>query len=140
MAAIDFDLVRHALTLAQENQMNEVELEIAGTKFVAVIDKKSAPKPAPAAPAAPAAPVAGGEAVAAPTNKLIKATSVGIFRTAKVPLISGATVEVGDVIGSIFALGITNDIVSSVKGTIADILVEDGDPVEYGQVVMEVLP
>lgn len=137
MAAIDFDLVRHALTLAQENQMNEVELEIAGTKFVAVIDKKTAPRPAPAAPAAP---VAGGEAVAAPTNKLIKATSVGIFRTAKVPLISGATVEVGDVIGSIFALGITNDIVSSVKGTIADILVEDGDPVEYGQVVMEVLP
>ncbi len=136
MSAIDFDLVRHALDVAVQSQMNEVELEVGDAKFSAVIEKKAAPKPA-------AAPVPTGvpEPVIeqGPASKPIKATSVGIFRTAKVPLIAGATVEKGDVIGTIFALGISTEIHSALVGTIADILVEDGDPVEYGQAIMEVL-
>jgi acetyl-CoA carboxylase biotin carboxyl carrier protein len=136
MSAIDFDLVRHALDVAVQSQMNEVELEVGGAKFSAVIEKKAAPKAAPA--------VAGESALRQvsepePTTKPIKATSVGIFRTAKVPLIAGATVEKGDVIGTIFALGISTEVHSSINGTIADILVEDGDPVEYGQPIMEIL-
>ena len=138
MSAIDFDLVRHALDVAVQSQMNEVDLEVGGAKFSAVIEKKAAPK------AAPAPTVAGESALRQvsepdPTTKPIKATSVGIFRTAKVPLIAGATVEKGDVIGTIFALGISTEVHSSINGTIADILVEDGDPVEYGQPIMEIL-
>ena len=136
MSAIDFDLVRHALDVAVQSQMNEIELEIGDAKFSAVIEKKSAPRQV-AAPATQegAQPVVEAE----PATKPIKATSVGIFRTAKVPLIAGATVEKGDVIGTIFALGISSEIHSALVGTIADILVEDGDPVEYGQPIMEVL-
>ncbi|OWU65747.1 MAG: hypothetical protein CBB60_003105 [Armatimonadetes bacterium Cent15-Ar3] len=136
MAAIDFDLVRHALDIAVQSQMNEVELEVGDAKFSAVIHKKAAPKAAPA-------PVnetsVSSEQEVAPSSKPIKAPSVGIFRTAKVPLIAGATVEKGDVVGTIFALGISSDIQANIAGTISDILVEDGDPVEYGQPVMEVL-
>lgn len=137
MSSIDFDLVRHALDVAIQSQMNEVELEVGDSKFFAVIEKKPAPKPAEAPVVAPAAVEA---AVAEPTTKPVKAPSVGIFRTAKTPLIAGATVEKGDVIGTVVALGITNEIHTSIAGTVADILVEDGDPIEYGQTIIEVLP
>jgi acetyl-CoA carboxylase biotin carboxyl carrier protein len=136
MSAIDFDLVRHALDVAVQSQMNEVELEIGDAKFSAVIEKKAASKPATALVAETASqPATEPEA----TTKPIKATSVGIFRTAKVPLIAGATVEKGDLIGTIFALGISTEIHAMIAGTIADILVEDGDPVEYAQPIMEIL-
>lgn len=136
MASIDFDLVRHALDVAVQSQMNEVELEVGEAKFSAVIEKKAAPKSV-ATQVVETAPQPQTEPE--PASKPIKAPSVGIFRTAKVPLIAGATVEKGDVVGTVFALGISSDIQSSLAGTIADILVEDGDPVEYGQPIMEVL-
>ncbi len=136
MSAIDFDLVRHALDIAVQSQMNEVELEVGDAKFSAVIEKKATPKTA-ASPVIESAVPAVAEIQ--PASKPIKATSVGIFRTAKVPLIAGATVEKGDVIGTIFALGISTEVQASIAGTISDILVEDGDPVEYGQSIMEIL-
>ena len=136
MSAIDFDLVRHALDVALQSQMNEVELEVGDAKFSAIIEKKVAPK---ANPAPVATAVSEQLPEPDPTTKPIKATSVGIFRTAKVPLIAAATVEKGDVIGTIFALGISTEIHSAISGTISDILVEDGDPVEYGQPIMEIL-
>lgn len=136
MSAIDFDLVRHALDIAVQSQMNEVELEVGDAKFSAVIEKKAASKPATSPVVEPATPAV---VEIQPLSKPIKATSVGIFRTAKVPLIAGATVEKGDVIGTIFALGISSEVHASIAGTISDILVEDGDPVEYGQPIMEIL-
>lgn len=136
MSAIDFDLVRHALDIAVQSQMNEVELEVGDAKFSAVIEKRATLKPAASAVIESAAPAV---VEIQPASKPIKATSVGIFRTAKVPLIAGATVEKGDVIGTIFALGISTEVQSSIAGTISDILVEDGDPVEYGQSIMEIL-
>lgn len=138
MSNIDFELVRHALNVAVQSQMTEVELEIGDAKFSAVIEKKPAPKLAPTS--APTAEAVTTQPIETnPLTKPIKATSVGIFRTAKVPLIAGATVEKGDAIGSIFALGISSEVNSLLSGTIADILVEDGDPVEYGQPIMEIL-
>ena len=47
----------------------------------------------------------------------------------------GAEVAVGDVIGAVIALGISNDVVSAVKGRIAEVNVLDSEPVEYGQVL-----
>ena len=136
MSAIDFDLVRHALDVAVQSQMNEVELEVGEAKFSAVIEKRAAPKAAPSPIVETATPAIVD---IQPASKPIKATSVGIFRTAKVPLIAGATVEKGDVIGTIFALGISSEVHSAIAGTISDILVEDGEPVEYGQSIMEIL-
>jgi len=131
MAPLDFALVRHALNLAKKTGMDEVDLEIGDSKFHAVFDEK-AKKPAPAPPKQTAAQIAEE---AASNQKPIKSHNVGIFRDKGDNLKIGEDVEVGDVLGSIVALGISNDVVSSVQGKISEVNVLDNEPVEYGQVI-----
>lgn len=103
----------------------------------------AAPAPAPAAapsaaPAAPAAP-AGDEAGII----YVKSPMVGTFYKAASPE-SKAFAEIGtkitetSVVCIIEAMKIMNEIQSEVKGTIVEILVENGSPVEYGQKLFKV--
>jgi biotin carboxyl carrier protein len=68
---------------------------------------------------------------AAPKEKLNK-TSV----TVEV----GKTVSVGQIVCIIEAMKLMNEIESDVSGKIVEICVRDGQPVEYGQVLMVVEP
>ena len=131
MAPLDFTLVRHALNLAKNTGMDEVELELGDFKFSAVLDEKV--KKTPISSAKPSANTKVDE-VAVP-SKAIKSLNVGIFREPAQPLKVGDEVQVGDVVGSVVALGISNDIVSSVQGRITEVNVFDSEPVEYGQVL-----
>lgn len=131
MAPLDFTLVRHALNLAKKTGMDEVELEIGDSKFHAVLDEK-AKKPS-SAPAKQTPTVKVDEPVA--NLKPIKSLNVGIFREQATRLKVGDEIGVGDALGTVVALGIANDIVSSVQGRIAEINVLDSEPVEYGQVL-----
>jgi biotin carboxyl carrier protein len=131
MAPLDFTLVRHALNLAKKTGMDEVELEIGDSKFHAVLDEK-AKKPS-SAPAKQASIVKSDEPVA--NLKPIKSHNVGIFREQASRFKVGDEIGVGDALGTVVALGIANDIVSSVQGRITEINVLDSEPVEYGQVL-----
>ncbi|MDQ8204781.1 acetyl-CoA carboxylase biotin carboxyl carrier protein [Pelagicoccus sp. SDUM812003] len=100
-----------------------------------------APAPAAAAPAAPApetAPAPAPSAAVEDNSKYITSPMVGTFYTAPSPD-SSAFVKVGDsveaesVVCIIEAMKIMNEIQSELKGTIAEILVENGQPVEFGQ-------
>jgi acetyl-CoA carboxylase biotin carboxyl carrier protein len=55
---------------------------------------------------------------------------VGIFRSS---VASGDVVMPGQSIGAIEALGMPTSIEAPQSGTVEDLLVEDGSPVEYGQ-------
>ncbi|MEI7986898.1 MAG: hypothetical protein WCI55_14830 [Armatimonadota bacterium] len=131
MAPLDFALVRHALNLAKKTGMDEVDLELGDSKFHAVFDEE-AKKPVAQAPKQTAAQKAE-EAVS--NQKLIKSHNVGIFRDKGDIMKVGSEVGVGDVVGAIIALGISNDVVSSVQGRITEVNVLDSEPVEYGQVI-----
>ena len=109
--------------------------------------------PAPAAPAAattgiaapPGAPTANGasvEAVAAPVTEpeghAVKSPMVGTFYRSPspgaVPFIElGQSVKPGDTLCIIEAMKLLNEIEAEVGGTVKQILVENGQPVEYGQ-------
>ena len=96
-----------------------------------------ASEPAAAAPAAAAAPKPA--AAPAATNLVeIKSPMVGTFYRSANPN-SPACVEVGSAIASgatlciIEAMKLMNEIESDVAGTVKAILVENGQPVEYGQ-------
>lgn len=135
MAPLDFALVRHALNLAKKTGMDEVELELGENKFHAVLDekaKKVAPAAKPTVAAKPEEPVS--------KLKPIKSHNVGIFRDQGHPRKVGEEVNVGDVLGSVVALGISNDVISTFQGRIAEVNVLDSEAVEYGQalVVVEV--
>ncbi|MEO0054459.1 MAG: hypothetical protein RLZZ50_406 [Verrucomicrobiota bacterium] len=98
-----------------------------------------APAQAPAAPAAPAPAPGGDEAGIV----YVKSPMVGTFYKAASPE-SKAFAEVGSkitetsVVCIIEAMKIMNEIQAEVKGTVVEILVENGSPVEYGQKIFKV--
>jgi len=118
--------------------------------------------PAPSAPA-PGAPASGTTAVGAPSEtaaagaegsapsgsgrELLEIASpmVGTFYRAPAPdappyVQTGAKVGPGDTLCIIEAMKLMNELESEVSGTIAEVCVENAQPVEYGQVLFRVDP
>jgi acetyl-CoA carboxylase biotin carboxyl carrier protein len=91
-----------------------------------------------AAPVA-AAPVAAAAVVAAePAGHVVKSPMVGTFYRSSAPgsaayVEVGSTVKEGDTLCIIEAMKLLNEIDADKSGTITQILVENGQPVEFGQ-------
>jgi acetyl-CoA carboxylase biotin carboxyl carrier protein len=97
------------------------------------------PAPAPAAPvaAAPAGP-ASPPAASAPEGHVLKAPMVGTFYRSASPgakafVEMGDTVKSGQTVCIIEAMKLMNEIEADKDGVIKAILVENGQPVEYGE-------
>ncbi len=100
---------------------------------------------APAPPAGPLPPAAAAPAEPAPssvaepdTGKFITSPMVGTFYTASSPenppyVKTGDTVSSDTIVCIIEAMKIMNEIQAEQGGEIAEVLVENGQPVEYGQ-------
>ena len=97
--------------------------------------------PAAAVSAAPAA-LLEAETGSAPTEvtegKVVKSPLVGTFYTAPsedaAPFVSvGDSIKEGQVLAIVEAMKLMNDIESDYTGTVAEVLVQNGDTVEYGQ-------
>ena len=90
-------------------------------------------------PAAPAAPAPAAAVVAAePTGSVVKSPMVGTFYRSSAPgsaayVEVGATVKEGDTLCIIEAMKLLNEIDSDKAGVVTQILVENGQPVEFGQ-------
>ena len=100
---------------------------------------------APMAPmTAAAAPVAGGAAPsAAPGTMPVVAPLVGVFYRSSSPgakafVEVGDTVERGQVVGIVEAMKVMNEVTSDYRGTVAEILVENGEAVQYEQALMRI--
>lgn len=95
---------------------------------------ENAPRPAPA-------PAAGAETASAEApghDKVITSPMVGTFYAAASPesgpfVQAGQRVGMGDTLCIIEAMKIMNPIESDIEGTISAVLVENGQPVEFGQ-------
>jgi biotin carboxyl carrier protein len=134
MAGLDSEIVRHALKTAQEHGFAEVELEVEDGFFRATLEpSKSKPKRIESV-SLKAEP--HGEA----EFKVIKSPIVGYYRVGPMALVAGKNVKKGDVVASVSALGISNDVESQVSGEILEVLVQDGQSVEFGQVLAKVKP
>jgi len=99
------------------------------------------PAPAPSAPAVPAAPVSAP----APNLLEIKSPMVGTFYAQPEPgaapyVRAGTRIKVGQTLCIIEAMKIMNPLDSEVTGVIKNVLVEDAQPVEFGQVLFRVDP
>jgi acetyl-CoA carboxylase biotin carboxyl carrier protein len=92
----------------------------------------------PAAAPVSAAPVAPVQPEAAPTGTVLKSPMVGTYYSAPSPDSSpfvrlGQTVKEGDTLCIIEAMKIMNPIEAENAGTVVEILVENGHPVEFDQ-------
>jgi acetyl-CoA carboxylase biotin carboxyl carrier protein len=104
----------------------------------------------PAAPAAAAAPAPGASApvpTAAPASNLVdvKSPMVGTFYRAPAPeapayVEVGGQVNRGQTLCILEAMKLMNELECEVDGVIREILVDDADPVEFGQVLFRIEP
>ncbi len=119
-----------------ELEITEGEGKVRIVKFsqalqpVAYHAPEAAPAVVAAAPAAPAAPVIQGH--------VVKAPMVGTFyrspNPGAAPFVDvGQSVKEGDALCIIEAMKLLNEIEADKSGVIKEILVENGEPVEYGQ-------
>lgn len=93
-------------------------------------------QPAPAAVVA--APVAAAPVVDEPVGHVVKSPMVGTFYRSSAPgtpsyVEIGSVVSEGDTLCIIEAMKLLNEIDTDAAGTVTHILVENGQPVEYGQ-------
>jgi acetyl-CoA carboxylase biotin carboxyl carrier protein len=103
--------------------------------------------PPAAAPASSESAPEGGKPPSAPQPKLVDVTSpmVGTFYRAPAPgeapfVEMNDRVGVGQTVCIIEAMKLMNEIEAEVAGQVVEVLVEDGEPVEYGQVLMRIQP
>lgn len=142
---IDSALVRELAELLGETGLSEIEVEDGDRKIrvARTMTAMAAPVAAPAAiaPAAPvaAAPVAEAPAAPAPSAaNALKSPMVGTVYLAPepgaAPFVSiGDKVKAGDSLLIVEAMKVMNPIPADRAGTVTQILVEDGQPVEFDQ-------
>ena len=104
----------------------------APTSSTTVMTAPMASAPVAAAPAAATAPEP------APTGHVVKSPMVGTFYRSPSPGAAsfvelGQAVKPGDTLCIIEAMKLLNEIEAEVGGMVKEILVENGQPVEYGQ-------
>lgn len=120
------------------------EITIASEDKCITIKGKKCPPPMPpmgvpmAAPAAAPAPAAEEKPL---SGKIIKSPIVGTFYASPSPdqppfVQVGDTVKKGDVIMIIESMKLMNEVQSDMDGTVQEILVKNGEAVEYDQPLM----
>ena len=105
----------------------------------------AAPAVAPVAAAAPAPASPAAAPAAAAEGPEVKSPMIGTFYRKPSPdadsyVEVGSVVEPDTVVCIIEAMKVMNEIKAEVKGTIAEVLVEEGKPVEYGQALFRIEP
>jgi acetyl-CoA carboxylase biotin carboxyl carrier protein len=139
------ELIRELAMLLDETNLTEIEIERAGLRLRVARNisiAAAAPisyQPAPAAPAAAPVPAAAAAPVdIAKHPGAVPSPMVGTAYRASEPgakpfIDVGSKVKVGDTLIIIEAMKTMNQIPSTRAGTITQILVEDGQPVEFGE-------
>ena len=124
-----------------ELEISEGEERVRITRTVAAAHQIYAPAPQPVAVSAapqPAAPAAEPVKPAAPDGHVVKSPMVGTFYRSASPgskpfVDVGQNVNSGDTLCIIEAMKLLNEIDADQAGIIKAILVENGQPVEFGQ-------
>ncbi len=153
---LDHDQLQKLLALLGDSDIQELKLEgddfrlevrrnlpVAAAVAVPVV----APAPAAPATAVPAAPSAPPPAAAASRGDLLEITApmVGTFYRAPAPgepafVELGSRISSGQTVCILEAMKLMNELEAEVSGEVVEILVENGTPVEFGQVLMRVKP
>jgi oxaloacetate decarboxylase alpha subunit len=140
------DRVKDILAMIEESEVDEVVIEEGDLKITvrkAGVEPAAAAAPAPAAPQAPAAAAGADE----DTNgyHLVKSKWVATFYRSPSPQ-SPSFVEVGDEVEAgqtlciLEMMKMMNELTADVAGVIREILVENGETVQYGQPLFAIEP
>ncbi|MDH5518698.1 MAG: acetyl-CoA carboxylase biotin carboxyl carrier protein [Gammaproteobacteria bacterium] len=141
---MDIRKIKKLIELLDESGVAEIEIKegeesvrISRQQNVIAAAPVAAPAPVAAAPVAAEAPAAPAEN-ALPSGHKVESPMVGSFYRSSAPGSApftdvGQTVNVGDTLCIIEAMKILNPIEADKAGTVKAILVENGQPVEFGE-------
>lgn len=148
------DKLQEIIKLVEDSNINELEISTWWGRKIKVTKQlgqwgAAMYQPAPPTPAPPAIEITASESAPAPAvadnSHKVLAPVVGTYYTAASPD-SPPYVKVGDKIkqGQVFciieAMKIMNEIECDVNGTVVDVLVANGEPVEYNQPLILIDP
>ena len=143
---IDETLIRKLADLLKETGLNEIEYESGqhrirvnrGQAHGTVLAPAVAPPAALSAPSAPPAAVVEGPPAGAVTSPMV-GTAYLAAEPGATPFVKvGDLVKAGQTLLIIEAMKVMNPIAAPQGGTVSDIMVSDGRPVEFGEVLMVV--
>jgi acetyl-CoA carboxylase biotin carboxyl carrier protein len=144
---VDTDLVRELAAMLNDTGLSEIEVE-DGERKIRVSRTMTAVAPAmAAAPVAATASIAAApaaEAAPAISANALKSPMVGTAYLTPEPdaaafVTVGQQVKAGDTVMIIEAMKVMNPIVAPNSGTITEIYVESGQPVEFDQPLMVIV-
>ncbi|MDX1745448.1 MAG: acetyl-CoA carboxylase biotin carboxyl carrier protein [Halobacteriales archaeon] len=152
--------IRELVRIVEESEIDELEVRGWGRSIRIVKNAASVPAAAPAAPPTspqpePSAPAAETPAPEKETPEVeAEAESEGAHHTVESPMVGtfyrapspeappfvevGDTVRPGQTLCILEAMKLMNELQSEVSGTVRKILVENGEPVEYGQALFQI--
>ncbi len=156
VAGFEFAELRQLIKLVQRTGIGEIEIESGGRSVRISANAGSggtwvaaAPAAAPAGGARAAAPAAAAPAAPAAepdsNHKAVTSPMVGTFYRSPAPdadpfVEVGDIVEVGQTVCIIEAMKLMNEIEAEVKGRVAQILIDNAQPVEFGQKLFLIEP
>ena len=136
---LELDLIEKLTKIITTNGLTEISVE-DGEQAITIRKEGAVCVSAPAA-IAPIPIAQSEEEPAAPKGKTIVSPMVGTFYASTSPegepfVEVGSEVSEGDVVCVIEAMKLMNEIKSEYSGKVSQICVKNGDPIEYGQVLM----
>jgi len=157
-AHVTLEEIKQLIGLVQESSIAELEVS-HGEERIRIVRQHqpqmviagpmtgaqaSAPQPTTPSPVSGTPPVAAAPSVESGLHE-IKAPMVGTFYRAPAPdappyVEAGSHVTEGQIICIIEAMKLMNEIPADRSGTVVEIAVENGQPVEYGQVLLRLKP
>ena len=160
---MDIRKVKKLIELLEESDIDEIEIkegeesvrisrngasqQVMMAPYAGPALGAAAPAQAPAAAAAPAPAPAADTASSGPAaieGHVVKSPMVGTFYSSPSPTSPvffevGQSVKIGDVVCIVEAMKMMNQIEADKAGTIAAILVENGEPVEFDQPLVSIV-
>jgi acetyl-CoA carboxylase biotin carboxyl carrier protein len=156
MPGLDLSEIERVLAFMKEHNLEQFEFSRGDMKIALTRAGASAAAPAERRPSPSAAPSSGSaatetsaaqsaHAVAAENQHIIKSPIVGTFFVAAGPdaapfVKPGDHVKAGQVLCIVEAMKLMNEIESDVSGVVIRALVENAQPVEYGQPLFAIRP
>ena len=143
--SMDVDLIRQLAELLDKTSLTEIEVEDEGVRIRVAraapvagptVMHHAAPAPVPVASAPASAEV--GASAPAPLANAVKSPMVGTVYLSAEPgakpfVAPGQTVAAGDTLVIIEAMKVMNPITAPSAGTVREVLVANGQPVEFDQ-------
>jgi acetyl-CoA carboxylase biotin carboxyl carrier protein len=145
-SVISIEQLQQLVRLLDSSDVSELELRRAGEGTCLRLRKVQAPESSERVIKGQFEPSTNSSSPAAEpkeTEHKVLAPLVGTFHVWAKPK-GGALVAVGDrvkagqLVGTIESLNVLNEVEAAVAGRVAEIFVQDGQPVEYGQVLMTI--